>query len=118
MVCAEPKEHKYFHLGSRPGGSATGVTERLFMGKAASNCDCDCLGHSGWGCPHKTLGGGKMGTTTSARGPPGYRPRVHLTNCTVFFFFYSVCVACAVAFALVFRALSVSCIDVFGMSQS
>ena len=31
VVCAEPKEHKHFRPGTRPGGSVTGVTEKLFM---------------------------------------------------------------------------------------
>ena len=31
VVCAEPKERKLFRLGTRPGGSVTGVTEKLFM---------------------------------------------------------------------------------------
>ena len=38
VLCAEPKEHKHFRLGTRPGGSGTrpggsvtGVTEKLFM---------------------------------------------------------------------------------------
>ena len=30
-LCAEPKEHKDFRPGTRPGGSVTGVTEKLFM---------------------------------------------------------------------------------------
>ena len=31
VLCAEPKEHKHFRPGTRPGGSVTGVTEKLFM---------------------------------------------------------------------------------------
>ena len=38
VLCAEPKEHKHFRpgtrpggSGTRPGGSVTGVTEKLFM---------------------------------------------------------------------------------------
>ena len=38
VLCAEPKEHKHFRpgtrpggWGARPGGSVTGVTEKLFM---------------------------------------------------------------------------------------
>ena len=38
VLCAEPKEHKHFRPGARPGGlgtrsggSVTGVTEKLFM---------------------------------------------------------------------------------------
>ena len=38
MLCAEPKEYKHFRpgtrpgiSGTRPGGSVTGVTEKLFM---------------------------------------------------------------------------------------
>ena len=31
VLCAEPKEHKHFCPGSRPVGSVTGVTEKLFM---------------------------------------------------------------------------------------
>ena len=38
VLCAEPKEHKYLRpgirpggLGTQPGGSVTGVTEKLFM---------------------------------------------------------------------------------------
>ena len=38
VLCAEPKEHKHFHpgtrpggSGTRPGGSVTGVTEKLFL---------------------------------------------------------------------------------------
>ena len=30
VVCAEPKEHKHFRPGTRPGGSVTGVTEKWF----------------------------------------------------------------------------------------
>ena len=38
LLCAEPKEHKHFRpgarpggSGTRPGGSVTGLTEKLFM---------------------------------------------------------------------------------------
>ena len=31
VLCAEPKEHKHFRPGTRPGGSVTVVTEKLFM---------------------------------------------------------------------------------------
>ena len=31
VLCAEPKEHKHFRSGTRPGGLVTGVTEKLFM---------------------------------------------------------------------------------------
>ena len=38
VLCAEPKEHKHFRPGTRPGGSGTrqggsvtGMTEKLFM---------------------------------------------------------------------------------------
>ena len=31
VPCAEPKEYKHFRPGTRPGGSVTGVTEKLFM---------------------------------------------------------------------------------------
>ena len=31
VLCAEPKEHKHFRPGTQPGGSVTGVTEKLFM---------------------------------------------------------------------------------------
>ena len=31
MLCAEPKEHKHFPPGIRPGRPVTGVTEKLFM---------------------------------------------------------------------------------------
>ena len=31
VLCAEVKEHKHFRPGTRPGGSVTGVTEKLFM---------------------------------------------------------------------------------------
>ena len=31
VLCAEPKEHKHFRPGTRPVGSVTGVTEKLFM---------------------------------------------------------------------------------------
>ena len=38
VLCAEPKEYKHFRpgarpgvSGARPGGSVTGVTEKLFM---------------------------------------------------------------------------------------
>ena len=31
VLCAEPKEHKHFRPGTRPAGSVTGVTEKLFM---------------------------------------------------------------------------------------
>ena len=31
VLCAEPKEHKLFRPGTRPGGPVTGVTEKLFM---------------------------------------------------------------------------------------
>ena len=30
VLRVEPKEHKCFRLGARPGGSVTGVTEKLF----------------------------------------------------------------------------------------
>ena len=33
VLCAEPKEYKHFRPGTRPGGSVTGVTEKLFMFK-------------------------------------------------------------------------------------
>ena len=32
-LCAEPKEHKHFRPGTWPGGSVTGVTDKLFMFK-------------------------------------------------------------------------------------
>ena len=32
VLCAEPKEHKHFRPGTRPG-SVTGVTEKSFMGQ-------------------------------------------------------------------------------------
>ena len=31
VLCAEPKEHKHFRPGARPGGSVTEVTEKMFM---------------------------------------------------------------------------------------
>ena len=31
VLCVEPKEHKHLRPGTRPGGSVTGVTEKLFM---------------------------------------------------------------------------------------
>ena len=31
VMCVEPKEHKHVRLGTRPGGSVTGVAEKLFM---------------------------------------------------------------------------------------
>ena len=31
VLCAEPKEHEHFRPGTRPGGSVTGVIEKLFM---------------------------------------------------------------------------------------
>ena len=31
VLCAERKEYKHFGPGIRPGGSVTGVTEKLFM---------------------------------------------------------------------------------------
>ena len=31
VLCAEPKTHKNFRSGTRPGGSVTGVTKKLFM---------------------------------------------------------------------------------------
>ena len=31
VLCAEPKEHKHFRPGTRPGGSVTGVTQKLFV---------------------------------------------------------------------------------------
>ena len=31
VLCAEPKEHKHFRPGTRPGGSVAGVTEKLCM---------------------------------------------------------------------------------------
>ena len=31
VLCAEPKEHKHFGPGTRPGGSGTGVTAKVFM---------------------------------------------------------------------------------------
>ena len=31
VLCAKPKEHKRFRPGARPGGSVTGMTEKLFM---------------------------------------------------------------------------------------
>ena len=33
VLCAEPKKHKHFHPGTRPGGSVTGVTEKLLCAK-------------------------------------------------------------------------------------
>ena len=32
VLCAEPKEHKHFRLGARPGGSVTGLV-------ALKHCD-------------------------------------------------------------------------------
>ena len=31
MLCAEPREHKQFRLGTGPGGSVTGVTEKYVL---------------------------------------------------------------------------------------
>ena len=31
VLCAEPKEHKHFRLGTQQGGSVTEVTKELFM---------------------------------------------------------------------------------------
>ena len=31
VLCPEPKEYKHFRPGTRPGGSVTGVTEKLFF---------------------------------------------------------------------------------------
>ena len=31
VLCAEPKVHKHFRPGTRPGGLVTGATEKLFM---------------------------------------------------------------------------------------
>ena len=31
VLCAEPKEHKQFRPGTRPAGSVTWVTKKLFM---------------------------------------------------------------------------------------
>ena len=35
VLCAEAKEHKHVRPGTRPGGSVTGVTEKLFMSQIA-----------------------------------------------------------------------------------
>ena len=46
VLCAERKEHKHFCLCTRPGGSVTGVTEKLFMcqmsecAKGAAKASC------------------------------------------------------------------------------
>ena len=40
MLCAEPKEHKHFRPGARPGGSVTGVTEEVFTCQMFM---CPCL---------------------------------------------------------------------------
>ena len=33
VLCAEPKEHKRFRPGTRPGGSVTGVGRRALLGE-------------------------------------------------------------------------------------
>ena len=39
VLCAEPKEHKQFRPGTRPGGSVTEVTEKLFMYQTLCVCE-------------------------------------------------------------------------------
>ena len=38
VLCAESKEHKHFRPGARPGGSVTGLTEKLFMCQMFIGC--------------------------------------------------------------------------------
>ena len=74
VLCAEPKEYKYFRPGTRPGGSGTRPTEKLFMCQMFM-CLFQLLSGKEKAHKHKLFGPVALGTPRECpRDKPGLSP--------------------------------------------
>ena len=69
VLCTEPKEHKHFRPGTRPGGSVTRVTEKLFM--------CQMFMCLFWPLPLYSVHSWTPHSNRTARSAPAHRGNVH-----------------------------------------